>query len=177
MATLSKRVTKKVISNVTLEQAQQASEHFASQRNKLDKIEAQMNEKINKVKAGYAEEITAIKDSLDEPMETLEVFATEQKTNWGKKKSMELLHTTVGFRTGNPTVSKKKGFTWEAIVEVMKKNKVFKGFIRTTEEINKEAILLEKNEAVLNQLKEDAYVFITQDEKFYVEVKKEELSN
>lgn len=175
MATATKRVSKTVIKDVSFEQAQQASEQFAIQRNKLDKIEAKMNEEINKVKAKYKEYISEIQEQLEEPMEVLEVFAKEQQSSWGKKKSMELLHTIIGFRTGQPKVVKDKKFTWDAVLELMKKNRVFKGFIRTTEEINKEAILSEKNEAVLNQLKEEAYVSIDQDEKFYIDVKKEEV--
>lgn len=175
MATATKRVSKTTVKNVSFEDAQAASEVFAAQRNRLDKIEAKMNEEINKVKAKYKEDINEIQENIEAPMEVLEVFAKEQQSSWGKKKSMELLHTVIGFRTGQPKVTKDKKFTWDAVLELMKKNKVFKGFIRTTEEINKEAILSEKNEAVLNQLKEDAFISIDQDEKFYIEVKKEEV--
>ncbi len=176
MAATKKRTSKKVISNVTLEQAQAASESFAVNQNKLDSIEAKMNKEINAIKTKYAEDVTALQEMLSEPMDILEAFAKEQQTSWGKKKSLELLHTTIGFRIGNPKVEKKKGFDWEGILSLMKKNNVFSGFIRTTEEVNKEAILAEKNEAVLNQLKEEAFVWVGQDEKFYVDVKKEELA-
>jgi phage host-nuclease inhibitor protein Gam len=176
MATATKRFTKPTISNVSLENAQEASELYATQQNKLEKIEAKMNDEINKVKAKYADEVTELQQSLAEPLEVLQVFASEQKNNWGKKKSQELLHTIIGFRTGTPKVTKDKKFTWDAVLALMKKNMVFSKFIRTSEEINKEAILSEKNEAVLNQLKEEAFVSIDQEEKFYVELKKEELA-
>ena len=89
------RLKKKTISNVTLEQAQAASQHFAVQHNKLSKVQAKLNEDINKVRNRYAEEITALQESLEEPAEILEVFAKEQKESWGKKKSLELLHTVI----------------------------------------------------------------------------------
>lgn len=174
--TPSKRVTKVTISNVSLEVAQQASNDFATKQNKLDSIEAKMNKEINAVKEKYQDDITELQEELQEPVQILEVFAKEQQSTWGKKKSMELLHTVIGFRTGQPKVSKDKKFTWDAVLDLMKKNRVFKGFIRSVDEINKEAILSEKNEAVLNQLKEDCYVSIEQDEKFYVEAKKEEIA-
>jgi len=172
---MAKRVSKTVIANVTVEQAQQASNEFATGQTRLEKIEARMNEEINKVKAKYQEEITEVKEGLEVPYETLEVFAKEQKTEWGKKKSMELLHCTIGFRTGTPKVVKDKKFTWDAVLELMKKNKLFKRFVRTTEEINKETILAENDELLLKQLKEECYVEVDQDEKFFVSVKKEEL--
>lgn len=169
------RIKKKVIANVTLEQAQEASELFATTSTKLAKVEAKMNEEINRVKSKYQDEITELHETLEEPQEVLQVFADEQKSDWGKKKSMELLHCTIGFRTGTPKVDKSKKFTWDAVLELMKKNKLFKPFVRTKDEINKEAILAEKNEETLKLLKEECYVEIKQDESFYVEVKKEEV--
>lgn len=169
------RIKKKVIANVTLEQAQEASESFATTSTKLAKVEAKMNEEINRVKSKYQEEITDLHEALEEPQEVLQVFADEQKTEWGKKKSFDLLHTVIGFRTATPKVDKSKKFTWDAVLELMKKNKAFKAFIRTKDEINKEAILAEKNEETLKLLKEECYVEIKQDENFFVEVKKEDL--
>ena len=169
------RVSKKTFTNVTLEEAQQASNEFATGYNRLEKIEAKMNEEINKVKAKYQDDVTELKDQLSEPNSVLEAFAKEQKDNWGKKKSVELLHTIVGFRTGTPKVAKDKKFTWDAVLELMKKNRIFKTFIRTTEEINKESILAEKDEKILQSLKEECYIEVDQDEKFFVTVKKEDL--
>ncbi|RYF85794.1 MAG: hypothetical protein EOO03_12765 [Chitinophagaceae bacterium] len=172
------KLKKKVIQNVSLEQAQQASEFFATQHNTLSKIQAKLNEEINKVRSKYSEQITDLQESLEEPMEVLEVFAREQKENWGKKKSTELLHTIIGFRIGTPKVCKDKKFTWDAVTELIKKNKALaKLFIRTKEELNKEAILATKDESVLGQLKEEAFVYIDQEECFYVEAKQEEIVN
>lgn len=168
--------TKKLtISNVSLEQAQEASEQYAKSATSLAKVEAKMNEEINKVKSKYQDEITTLKEELDEPMETLEVFAKEQKDNWGKKKSHELLHCVIGFRTGTPKVVKDKKFTWDGITELLSKSKIFKPFIRSTEEINKEAIIACKDENLLISLKKECYLEVTQEESFYVEAKKEEL--
>jgi phage host-nuclease inhibitor protein Gam len=175
MAT-KKRVSKKTYKDVTLEQAQQASQQFAETRTSFDKIEARMNEELNKVKAKYADEITELTDLLEEPQEILEVYAKEQKKSWGKKKSLELLHCIIGFRTGTPKVVKDKAFTWEGVLQLLKKNAMFSHFIRTTEEINKENILAEKDEKVLGKLKELCFVAVDQDEKFFVETKKEEVA-
>ena len=175
MATTT-RTKKKVIENVSLEDAQAASQAFAQNSNNLRKIEAKMNEEITKVRSKYQEDITALTEANAQPIEILEVFATEQKQEWGKKKSFELLHAIIGFRTGTPKVTKAKKFSWDAVLELMKKNNVFKGFIRTTEEINKEAILSEQNEAVLNQLKEECYIDVVQEESFYVTAKAEEVT-
>jgi phage host-nuclease inhibitor protein Gam len=170
------RTKKKIFINVSLEQAQEASEVYATTSNRLAKIEAKMNEEINRVKSKYSDDITTLTELLEEPFEVLQVFAEEQQSTWGKRKSFDLLHCIVGFRTGTPKVVKDKKFTWDAVVELMKKNKIFSGFIRTQEEVNKEAILCEKNEKLLKQLKDECYVTTAQDESFYVEPKVEEVA-
>ena len=134
-----------------------------------------MNEDIDKVKSKYETKVNDLKAAQKEPLETLEAYAKEQKATW-KDKSMEMLHTIIGFRTNPRKVDKKKGFTWDAVLELMQKSKVAKAFIRTKEEINKEAILGCENEAMLNQLKEDCQIMVVQDEQFYVKVKTEEVA-
>jgi phage host-nuclease inhibitor protein Gam len=175
MATKTK-TKKTTISNVSLEDAQLASESYAVAATKLSKVEAKMNEELNKVKSKYQDEITDLKEELELPIETLEVFAKEQQDKWGKKKSMELLHCVIGFRTGTPKVTKDKKFTWDAIVELVKKQKAFKPFIRTSEELNKDAILSCKDDEMLKTLKHECYIEVVQEESFYVEAKKEDLA-
>ena len=171
---MNKRVKKKVVAFVSLEQAQDASELFAKQLNKLDKIEAKMNEEINKIRSKYQDEITELKESLEEPQETLRVYAEEQRTNWGKKKSVELLHTVIGFRTGTPKVTKQKGFSWEAVTELAVK--LYPQFVRTKSELDKEGIIAMSSEDGFNTIKQQLFIDVVQDETFYVEAKKEELA-
>ncbi len=173
----TKRVKKSIVTNVSFEDAQLASQTFAQQQNRLSKLEAKMNEEINKVKSKYQDDITEIKENIEEPMQILEAYANEQKGNWGKKKSFELLHSIIGFRTGTPSVCKSKKVTWEFITEQLAKTKDMLCFVRTKQEINKEAILAEQDENVLKRLKEDFMVEIEQKESFYVQPKEEELAN
>ncbi len=172
----TKRVKKAIISNVSFEDAQKASETFALQQNRLSKVEAKMNEDINKVKSKYQDDINEIKENIEEPMQVLEVYANEQKGTWGKKKSFEFLHSVIGFRTGTPSVAKSKKVTWDFITEQMAKVKDMLGFVRTKQELNKEAILAEEDEAVLKRLKEDFYIEIEQKESFYIQAKAEEVA-
>jgi phage host-nuclease inhibitor protein Gam len=173
---MATRVKKKTFSGVTLDEAQVASEKFAVTKNKLEAVEAKMNEKLNKVKSEYQDQITELKEELEEPQEILETFAKEQKASWGKKKSIELLHTIIGFRTGTPKVIKDKKFTWDGVLELISKNSLLKGFVRTKEEINKEAIIAEKDENILKLLKDECFVEVDQDETFFVQPKKEEVA-
>lgn len=168
------RVKKKVVTNVSLEQAQEASELFVKNLNKLEQFEAKMNEEINKVKSKYQEQITDLKESLEEPQEVLRVFAEEQRPNWGKKKSMELLHSIIGFRTGTPKVTKHKSFTWDAITELAVK--LHPHLVRTKTELDKESIIAISSEDGFGSIKKELFIDVVQDETFYVEAKKEELT-
>jgi phage host-nuclease inhibitor protein Gam len=177
---MAKRIKKNASTSCSIEQAQEASKTVAEKSNKLEKIEAKMNEELNKVKTRYSDEITEINEELVEPKAMLEVFANEQRGSWGEKKSFELVHTILGFRTGNPKVNKQKQFTWDAVLDLLKKNKKFKQFIRVKEEINKEAILLlnaseKKDKLLLKQLNDKCYLFIDQTETFFITPKKEEV--
>lgn len=167
------RIKTKVISNVTLEQAQDASETFATNATKLDKLQAKMNEEINKVKSKYQDDITELQDSLDEPQKVLQAFAEEQKESWGKKKSMELLHTTIGYRTGTPKVTKHKGFSWDAVADLAVK--LFPNLVRTKVELDKDSIIALSKEDGFEAIKTGLYIDVVQEESFYVEAKKEEL--
>jgi len=177
MTNKKKRTKKVTISHVSLDTAQEASQKYAVSQNKLSSVEAKMNEEINKIKSKYQEQITELQESLEEPIEILEVYAKENQESWGKKKSIELLHCIIGFRTGMPKVDKDKKFTWDAITELMQKNKSFKSFIRSKVEIDKEAILACKDEVQLKSLQDDCYVFIKQDETFFINPKVEEVTN
>lgn len=171
----TKRTKKVVIEAVTLEQAQEASERYANTSNELAALEAEMNKKLNDIKSDYQDKITELQEAQKAPVEILEIYAKEQKEAWGKKRSLELLHCVIGFRTGTPKVVKDKKFTWDGVLELMKKNKLFKPYVRSKDEINKEAILALKDEKLLSSLKDECFISIDQDDTFFVKAKEEEL--
>lgn len=172
---MSSRTKKKVLANITLEEAQEASETFVANATKLARIEVKMNEEINRIKSKYTDEITALTNAQVHPTEVLNVFATEQQKNWGKKKSFELMHSIIGFRTGTPKVTKNKKYTWEGITDIVKE--AFPELVRTKDELNKEAIIaLSKNEEEFSDVREQCFIDVIQEETFYVEEKKEAIS-
>lgn len=167
------RVKTKVVSNVTLDQAQEASAQFANAATQLSTLEAKMNAEINRVKDKYQDKITDLQESMKEPQEVLKVFASEQQENWGKKKSTELLHCVIGFRTGMPKVTKAKGFSWDAVTELAVK--LFPHLVRTKSELDKDAVIMLSKEDGFGEVKEKIYIDVVQEETFFVEAKKEEL--
>jgi phage host-nuclease inhibitor protein Gam len=168
------RTAKKTIKNVSEAEANEAAKNYATSSNKLSKIEAKMNEQIDAIKAKYQDDITAHQTTMEESYNTLEVYAQANNESWGAK-STELLNCVIGFRTGTGSVKNEKGFTWDAVLKLLKSKKHFADFIRTKEEIDKKAILAVTDDKLLKKLEVEAHVTIVKEETFYVDVKKEEL--
>lgn len=171
---MSTRTKKKVLANISLEQAQEASEQYAHAQTKLSQLEAKLNEEINRIKSKYQDEITDLEESKKEPEEVLYTFAKEQKDSWGKKKSFELLHCTIGFRTGTPKVVTDKGWTFKAVTDTVVK--LFPNLVRTKVELDKDAIIAMRDEDGFDAIKRECHLDVVQDETVFVEVKKEELT-
>jgi phage host-nuclease inhibitor protein Gam len=167
------REKKRVINNVDYDQAQEASARYAEVSARLGFIEAQINERINSIKDEFADEIIHLTRDKEKQFETLEVYAKEQKDNWGRRKSYDLLHSVIGFRTGTPRVTKDKMFTWDNIVDMVKER--FPSLIRVKCELDKEAIIAMRDEKEFLELQKQCYVDVEQGESFFVETKMLEL--
>jgi phage host-nuclease inhibitor protein Gam len=167
------RIKKKVFTDVNRENAEGASVLYATCYNQLQKIEAKMNDEINKVKSKFQEDILDLTEKMEEPYQMLQVYAQEQKESWGKKKSADLLHCTIGFRTGTPKVTKDKKFTWDGITEIV--SKIFPGLVRNKIELDKDAIISLRDSDEFTAIKEKCYIDVVQDETFFVVPKEEEL--
>jgi phage host-nuclease inhibitor protein Gam len=167
------REKKKVINNVDYDQAQEASAKYAELSARLGFIEAQMNERINSIKDEYANEIIQLSREKEKQFEMLEVYAKEQKDNWGRRKSLDLLHSVIGFRTGTPRVTKDKMLTWDDVLDMVKEK--FPSLVRVKCELDKEAIIAMREDAVFHELQKTCYVDVVQNETFFVEAKMLEL--
>jgi phage host-nuclease inhibitor protein Gam len=170
---MATRVTKKVIREVTREQAEDAMVIVANCTSKLKKIEADMELEKQRVEEKYRDRVQTLIDEMTVPKEELEVWAQKDCPNW-EGKSFDLTHGTVGFRTNPPKLEKKKGFTWEAITELLRKH--FPDLVRTKEEPNKEAIIAMRNDKEFDKVSDKCYLSVAQDETFFIKTKEEELA-
>lgn len=171
---MATRTKKKVFTNVTVEQAQDAGSVFATTTAALQNIEAKMNAEITKIRDKYQDKITDLQEQLIEPQEILETFAAEQKDNWPKK-SFELVHARIGFRTGMPKLKLDKGFNWTSVTELLKEN--FPDYVRTVDEPNKEKLIGDRDDESFGKIAKKCHFSVVQDETVFVEPKLEELAN
>ena len=100
------------------------------------------------------------------------VFATEQReVLFSKRRSMETTHGVIGFRTGNPQLKPRRGFTWAAALELVRE--FLPSYIRTEEAIAKDKLLADRENEEIAPLMEKCGIIVGQAETFYVEPKKE----
>lgn len=167
------RVSKVVISGVKRDQMEEAFGKFALADAKLQGINAKMDAEITKIREKNADELAKWQQERDGALEVLQTFATENRDElFTKKKSMETTHGVLGFRTGTPKLKTRKGFTWAAVLELLKE--FGKDYVRSTEEVAKDKILADRDKEEMPDLMQKVGIIVDQDESFFVEPKKEE---
>lgn len=168
--------SKKVVyKNVTREIAEQAMSSFAQAANKVSTIEAQMNKELQQIRDKYSDDLNRQNEIKGEQVEILETYAYEQKETWGKKKSAEMLHGTIGFRTGMPKVKFERGFNGKSVTAILQEK--FPAYVRTVVEMDKDKLIADREDEGFTDICKKAHIEVVQDETFYVESKQEVLQD
>lgn len=184
---MATRKKKTIITGVTREAADEAFATYAKADANINKINAEIELACAKIREKYAEKLATLTDEREQAFDTLQSFATENQAElFTKKKSLEMAHGTIGFRTGTPKLKTLKGFTWEAAKTLVKK--LLPDYIRTTEEIAKDKMLADRDSQQMregdplgpgkpmSEAMAECGIQVVQDETFYVEPKKEDVS-
>lgn len=182
MATRQKNT---LIQGITAEQANDAFASYAKADAQIQKINADIELQCAKIREKRADELTRLGEEREQAFDTLQAYATENQAElFTKKKSLEMTHGTIGFRTGTPKLKTLKGFTWASALQLVKE--FLPGYVRQTEEIAKDKLLADRDSDVMvtgdplgpgKPMREQMAkcgIAVTQDETFYVEPKKEE---
>lgn len=182
---MAKRVKKVIITGVTRESADEAFASYAKADASINKIQAEIELQCAKVREKYQNQLADLTKERDLAFDTLQSFATENQTElFAKKKSLDMAHGTIGFRTGTPKLKTLKGFTWASALQMVKE--FLPGYVRKTEEIAKDKLLADRDTEItatrdgkeqqekLSVEMARCGIQVVQDEAFYVEPKKEE---
>lgn len=172
---MAKRTKKVVLSGITSEQMNQAFADFAQADAEIQRIAAEMDAEFTRIREENADRLSNLNATKEATFAILEAYATEHKeAQFSKKRSLETAHGIIGFRIGNPKVKTRKGFTWAAVLTLVKALKP--DYVRTTEEVAKDLLIAERNQQGMPELLTQIGVDIVQEEVFYVEPKKEEVA-
>ena len=185
---MASRQKKTVISGVTREAADSAFATFAKADASINKINADIELQCAKIREKRQAELTVLTQERDQAFDTLQAFATENQAElFSKKKSLDMAHGTIGFRTGTPKLKTLKGFTWASALELVKAF-MPSSYIRKVEEIAKDKLLADRDledvkitesglmeqEVTMKEAMAKCGIQVVQEETFYVEPKKED---
>jgi phage host-nuclease inhibitor protein Gam len=113
---------------------------YAAQVLERDRLTVEMEQRIQEVRAGYEPQIAACCETGDGLFEDLHAWAALHPAEFGARKSLDLLHGTIGFRTCPPAVKQIKGVKVDHTLEALKA-RGFLWLLRTKEEVDKDAVL------------------------------------
>ncbi len=166
------RKTKKIITDsISLEQAEAHFADFATTDAKINQLNAKMDVELTKIREKYQDKLAELGEQREAAFEQLQHFAITNPDYFVKKKSVEMAHGTIGFRTGTPSLKTLKGYTWAAVLNLVKN--YLPEFVRTKEDVNKEALIDRRDEDDIKDNLTRCGMKIEQSEGFYVEPKKE----
>lgn len=145
----------------------------------LAKAEAEMNEKIQIVRDEFEKKTNVTRAMKEGLSSELERFCVTNKDAFEKSRSKNFIHGTVGFRSTPPkTAPLNRKYKWETILELIKRFPWASKFIRTKEDVDKEAILASYASKEVDDQKLAAIgLKIDQQEKFFIDIKWEEITN
>ena len=158
-------------STISREDAEQAFANYAEADAKQQKITATMDVQITKIREKYTDDLTALAQEKEKNFEIIQTYAVNNRDDFGNKKSMELTHGVIGFRTGTPKLKTRKGFTWESVKNLVKE--FLPAYIRTAEEVAKDRLLADREVPEISAQFAKVGILVDQDENFFVEPKKE----
>ena len=170
---MATRQKKTLIQGISQEQANDAFATYAKADAQIQKINAEIELQCAKIREKQADKLTALGTEREQAFDVLQAFAVENKAElFAKKKSLDMAHGTIGFRTGTPKLKTLKGFTWASVLQMVRE--FLPGYVRTSEEVAKDKLLADRDEDGMFDKMSKCGIQVAQDETFYVEPKKEE---
>jgi len=166
------RVKKKVLSGINEAQYQEELAKYAKAEAEIRKINAEIDLQTQKIREKYSDKLTSLQETKDYGFDVVMQYAEENPDLFVKKRSIETAFGVLGYRLGTPKLSPRKGFKWAGVLDLVKEN--FPKFVKTKEDLNKEAILADK-ELSESDLKKMA-VEIVQEDSFYIDLKTEQIA-
>ncbi len=166
------REKKVVHTGITAEQMEASFGEYSKADAQLQKITATIDVAVTNIRKKYADDIANLTAIKEKNFDAMQAYAMENKDDlFSRKKSLDSIHGTIGFRTGTPKLKLLKGFTWGAVTKLL--NEFLPAYVRTTEEPAKDKLLADRENEETAALFGKVGITVVQDETFFVEPKKE----
>lgn len=156
---------------ITQQEAEDELSIYAEADARLQKLVAKLELEIIKIREKYNQEIIELNETIEDKTKILNQFADDNSELFQPKKSLELLHGTIGFRIGKPKLKLLRGFTWASVTQLLKE--FLPEYVRKAEEPMKDKLLADRENESVNKKFPKLGIKIIQEETFYIEPKKE----
>lgn len=124
----------------------------------------------NAIDEQHAERLGQIAVEQELLTEALSAWSDANREEFGKHRSVQFVHGTMGWRTGNPTLKLLSRWTWEKVLDNLL-SIGRKDLVRTKFEVNKEVILAQARQPVKPLEIGPLGLRVEQGEPFFVEPK------
>ena len=158
------------------DELEQVMGEYAAAYIERERMLLDMEAEINAVRQRYEAAIASHTETCDGLFEDIQAWAVLNPGAFKDKKSLALLHGTVGFRTSPPAVKQVKGVKSEHTLSRLHACGEM-GYVRVKQEVDKDAILAAFAEHRTDNDKLSVFgLVVEQVEKFYADVNHEKIS-
>jgi phage host-nuclease inhibitor protein Gam len=125
------------------EEAEAVMNELATAANQQRSFLALRDEEVLALNSKYEVDLAECSEMLKLKTDALRAWAECNPQEFTKgRKSIDMLSGTLGFRTGTPKLAPlSRAFTWDKCIELLRAAAMWKMFVRTKEEVDKEGIL------------------------------------
>ena len=155
----------------TREEAEAAMNELAQAANFKRKLAAQRDKLVLEINRRFEGDFADLETALALKTDLLRVWADAHPEEFPKgRKSLDMLSGTLGFRTGTPRLALlNRAWNWEKVTAAV--CQFLPNFVRSKPEVDKEAILGQRDEAAIQAVLPRCGLKVSQDESFFVEPK------
>lgn len=128
--------------------------------------------KIKSIDEHFARPLTRVREDWDEKSALVQLWAEANPQEFAKRKSIELTHGTIGFRTGTPKLKPIGKWKWDQILTQFKLLVRLRVYVRTAEEVDRERTIADFRAGEIDrEILFKAGCEVAQEEKFFVQPK------
>ncbi len=174
---MRKSKTKKQSTILNADQLEEKLSKYSELQNRIKALETDLNERLRLVREEYEGIFTAANAAATVIFDDIELWAAEHPDSFIKRKSLELLHGTVGYRTGQPRLTLPRGVKEDVVVQEMQEAGDVDAWLRTSVELDKSRMIAGwqgDDCATVQELLGRFGIKVVQSERFYIEPKTEE---
>jgi phage host-nuclease inhibitor protein Gam len=155
---------------VTREDAEAALGKLAELSYSRDMMVSKLDLELKVVRENYEFHISTVSKEIDAHFDALNVWSDGHPNEFASRKSIDMVHGTIGYRTCPPKLKLLRGWTWERVAAAVQQ--VIPKYMRFKIEVAKDA-LLDDRDAFTPEQMADIGVSVVNDETFFVTPKQE----